>query len=105
MIEELVKEQDKWHRRYNDALIEIAKLSKENESYKMAIHRLIMERDMAIRKNKMVRCKGCEYWNDPYEKSGHKYLGTCRRFGGCMQMDADDFCSRGEKRDDNEDKH
>lgn len=49
MIEELVKEQDKWHRRYNDALIEIAKLSKENESYKLAIHRLIMERDMAIK--------------------------------------------------------
>ena len=46
---ELVKEQDKWHRRYNDALIEIAKLSKENEDYKMAIHRLIMERDCAIK--------------------------------------------------------
>lgn len=46
---ELKEEKDKWHRKYNDALIENAKLSKENEDYKMAIHRLIMERDMAIR--------------------------------------------------------
>ena len=46
---ELVKEQDKWHRRYNDAEIEIDRLKRENESYKMAIHRLIMERDMAIK--------------------------------------------------------
>lgn len=45
---ELKEEKDKWHRKYNDALIENAKLSKENEDYKMAIHRLIVERDMAI---------------------------------------------------------
>lgn len=43
-----VQEQDKWHRRYNDALIEIAKLSKENEDYELAIHKLIEERDCAI---------------------------------------------------------
>lgn len=46
---ELVKEQDKWHRRFNDAEIEIDRLKRENESYKLAIHRLIMERDMAIK--------------------------------------------------------
>ena len=49
MTEYLTTEQDKWHRRYNDAEIEIDRLKRENESYKLAIHRLIMERDMAIK--------------------------------------------------------
>lgn len=49
MTEYLTTEQDKWHRRFNDAEIEIDRLKRENESYKMAIHRLIMERDMAIK--------------------------------------------------------
>lgn len=48
MIEELVKEQDKWHRRYNDALIEIAKLTAENTNLECAIKKLIQERDCAI---------------------------------------------------------
>lgn len=64
MIEELVKEQDKWHRRYNDALIEIAKLSKENEDYKMAIHTLIWERDCAIRD--INRNANLTAFDDPY---------------------------------------
>lgn len=51
---ELVKEQDKWHRRYNDAEIEIDRLKRENESYKMAIHRLIMERNCAIKDMKHI---------------------------------------------------
>lgn len=46
---ELVKEQDKWHRRYNDAEIEIDRLKRENERLELAIHRLIMERDCAIK--------------------------------------------------------
>lgn len=46
---ELVKEQDKWHRRFNDAEIEIERLKRENERLELAIHRLIMERDMAIK--------------------------------------------------------
>lgn len=45
---ELVKEQDKWHRRYNDALIEIAKLTAENTNLECAIKKLIQERDCAI---------------------------------------------------------
>ena len=49
MTEYLTTEQDKWHRRFNDAEIEIDRLKRENVSYKLAIHRLIMERDMAIR--------------------------------------------------------
>lgn len=49
MTEYLTTEQDKWHRRFNDAEIEIDRLKRENESYKLAIHRLIMERDMAIK--------------------------------------------------------
>ena len=54
MTEYLTNEQDKWHRRYNDAEIEIDRLKRENESYKMAIHRLIMERDMAIKDMKHI---------------------------------------------------
>ena len=46
---ELVKEQDKWHRRYNDALIEIAKLTAENTNLECAIKKLIQERDCAIK--------------------------------------------------------
>lgn len=49
MTEYLTTEQDKWHRKYNDAEIEIDRLKRENELYKLAIHRLIMERDMAIK--------------------------------------------------------
>lgn len=49
MTEYLTTEQDKWHRRYNDAEIEIDRLKRENERLELAIHRLIMERDMAIK--------------------------------------------------------
>lgn len=49
MTEYLTTEQDKWHRRYNDAEIENDRLKRENESLKLAIHRLIMERDCAIK--------------------------------------------------------
>ena len=87
MIEELVKEQDKWHRRYNDALIEIAKLSKENEDYKMAIHKLIEERDMAIRDIDLVLthdidCHICAYDSccrfEDFEKKCGKWRGVKR---------------------------
>ena len=49
MTEYLTTEQDKWHRRFNDAEIEIDRLKRENERLELAIHRLIMERDMAIK--------------------------------------------------------
>lgn len=49
ITEYLTTEQDKWHRRYNDAEIEIDRLKRENERLELAIHRLIMERDMAIK--------------------------------------------------------
>lgn len=51
-----------------------------------------------------IRCKDCKYWNPPEEYKGHVYLGTCARdeqayLEDCaIQMDADDFCSRGVKR-------
>ena len=48
MIDELVREKDKRHRRYNDAEIEIDRLKRENKAYELAIHRLIYERDCAI---------------------------------------------------------
>ena len=91
MIEELVKEKDKWHRRYNDAEIEIDRLKRENKAYELAIHRLIMERDMAI--NGVVHCKDCKYF---------KYGNGCRLqsidYDWEEQMYADDFCSRGERK-------
>ena len=49
ITEYLTAEQDKWHRRFNDAEIEIDRLKRENERLELAIHRLIMERDCAIR--------------------------------------------------------
>ena len=61
MTEYLTAEQDKWHRRYNDAEIEIDRLKRENESLKLAIHRLIMERDMAIRD--IYGCEFCTNYN------------------------------------------
>ena len=54
MTEYLTTEQDKWHRRYNDAEIEIDRLKRENERLEMAIHRLIMERDCAIKDMKHI---------------------------------------------------
>ena len=53
---------------------------------------------------RILRCKNCKYWNPPEEYKGHVYLGTCARdeqayLEDCaIQMDADDFCSKGEKR-------
>lgn len=59
MTEYLTTEQDKWHRRYNDAEIEIDRLKRENERLELAIHRLIMERDMAIKEvNKFMNDEG-----------------------------------------------
>ena len=60
MTEYLTTEQDKWHRRYNDAEIEIDRLKRENERLELAIHRLIMERDMAIR-DIIPNCEKCRY--------------------------------------------
>lgn len=48
MTEYLTTEQDKWHKRYNNALIKIAKLTAENTNLKCAIKKLIHERDCAI---------------------------------------------------------
>lgn len=59
MTEYLTTEQDKWHRRFNDAEIEIDRLKRENERLELAIHRLIMERDMAIKEvNKFMNDEG-----------------------------------------------
>lgn len=59
ITEYLTTEQDKWHRRFNDAEIEIDRLKRENERLELAIHRLIMERDMAIKEvNKFMNDEG-----------------------------------------------
>lgn len=52
----------------------------------------------------IIRCKDCKYWQEPIEQSGYKYPSQCTRderayMEECaILMDADDFCSRGEKR-------
>ena len=82
----LTAEQDKWHRRYNDAEIEIDRLKRENERLELAIHRLIMERDCAIKDMQMflqgkIGCEICMHWiNDYTEPKCHEYKKTidCR---------------------------
>ena len=52
----------------------------------------------------IIHCKDCKYWQEPIEQSGYKYPSQCTRderayMEECaILMDADDFCSRGEKR-------
>ena len=53
----------------------------------------------------IVRCKECKYWNkhhfvDIYVCSVHNEEGQYPYL--MFEMEADDFCSRGEKRDDSE---
>ena len=54
MIEYLTNERDNWPRRYNNAEIEIDRLKRENERLELATHRLIMERDCAIKDMKHI---------------------------------------------------
>ena len=59
---------------------------------------------MGIRAKEVITCKDCKYWQEPIEQSGYKYPSQCTRderayMEECaILMDADDFCSRGEKR-------
>ena len=43
--------------------------------------------DIISKTQEVIRCKDCKYWND----------GTCEMLG-TVHMNAEDFCSRGEKR-------
>ncbi len=55
-------------------------------------------------RGEIVTCKDCMYWL----KQGHGYPNVCIRDdmdhaydeGVPLEMDADDFCSRGEKKDE-----
>jgi hypothetical protein len=67
-IKELKLEQDRWHRRFNDAEIEISHLKREVDSLISAIHKLIQERDMAIRD----MSGDCDYCKDDG--------GVCEKF-------------------------
>ena len=62
-----------------------------------AIQTLIKERDEAIKKNEVVRCKDCKYWDNGVCKPTHIDIYD---EDVMLDMDADDFCSRGEKKDD-----
>lgn len=46
----------------------------------------------------IVRCKDCKFWEVDND------VGFCVRTEDC-DWNADDFCSRGERKDDNKDKH
>ena len=65
---ELKEEKDKWHRKYNDADIEISHLKREVDSLTTAIHTLIKERDTAM-SQRHIRYIGRHWsgitWHDP----------------------------------------
>lgn len=86
---EFKEEKDKWHRKYNDAEIEISHLKREVDSLISAVKTLIKERDSFI----PVRCKECKYWENK------ENAVWCRRTAiGIFRMEEEDFCSKGEKR-------
>lgn len=43
----------------------------------------------------LIRCKDCKYWWNKIDKTMY-----CTRYLWVVYMDADDFCSRGEKKDE-----
>ena len=55
-------------------------------------------------KKEIIHCKDCKYWQEPVEQDGYKYPSQCTRderayMEECaILMDADDFCSRGERK-------
>ncbi len=61
-----------WEAKYKHLLYEeLPKLTAENESLKLAIHRLIMERDCAIKDMQMflqgkIGCEVCMHWKGDY---------------------------------------
>ena len=63
----------------------------------------ILKEMIGNRIEKIVRCKDCKYWQEPVEQDGYKYPSQCTRderadLEECnIEMDADDFCSRGER--------
>ena len=64
-----------------------------------ALHCLTLEvRDLenwVREKNKIVRCKDCKYWEQSFGYNCKEYW-DCKL--GLKDTDADDFCSRGERR-------
>lgn len=60
--------------------------------------------DIISKAQEVIRCKDCKYWL----KQGHGYPNVCIRDdmelaydeSAPLEMDADDFCSQGEKRDE-----
>lgn len=84
---ELKEEKDKWHRKYNDAEIEISHLKREVDSLISAVKTLIKERDMAIRDINLVLthdidCHICVYDSccdfEDFEKTCGKWRGVKR---------------------------
>ena len=57
-----------------------------------------------MRQGTYVLCKDCKYWQEPEEYKGTIYPSQCTRderadLEDCnILMDADDFCSRGERK-------
>ena len=59
--------------------------------------------DDAIVGKVIIPCKDCKYWNTEYRKDEEKWSVCTREHDDpyeVMGMDADDFCSRGERKDE-----
>lgn len=53
----------------------------------------------------VVYCKDCKHWDAELECCTSYTITKCSDGREGVSSDADDFCSRGKRRDDNEDKH
>lgn len=74
----------------NEKMIEMPITLEPYESY---CNRLIEETHKMVKEmHGIVHCKDCKYWEE--ESSGRTY---CERTIFWTNMDADDFCSRGER--------
>lgn len=70
-------------------------------------------REMPTVEADVVRCKDCKYWHDDMtwdddmtlDDVENEETGYYCEYHETVYWRADDFCSKGEGRDDNEDKH
>ena len=46
----------------------------------------------------LVRCKDCKYWQE--QDYGVVEVSICTKGGDILEMDSNDFCSRGERMDE-----
>lgn len=80
-----------------ERLYTISTSTEERENPNNFTHEFKMMADV----NEIVRCKDCEFKDQPIEIAGHKFLPYCKN----LQRFVDDewFCGDGERREENED--